>query len=65
MVELADGVVDEAPSDDGNNEEPSPANQAVVPVAMPAASTSSAARRGQLAQLTELEKRLEEEQQQT
>ena len=40
MVELADGVVDEAPSNDGNNEEPPPANQAVVPVATPAASSS-------------------------
>ena len=65
MVELADGLVDEAPSDGGNNEEPPPANQAVVPVAMPAASSSSAARWAQLAQLTELEKRLKEEQRQT
>ena len=65
MVELADGVVDEASSDDGNNEEPLPAIQAVVPVATPAASAGSAARRAQLAQLTELEKRLEEEQRQT
>jgi hypothetical protein len=56
MVELADGVVDEASSDGGNNEEPRPANQAVVPVATPAASSSSAVRRAQLAQLTELEK---------
>ena len=31
MVELADGVVDEAPSDDGNNEDPPPANQVVAP----------------------------------
>ena len=65
MVELADGVVDEAPSDDGYNEEPPPANQAVVPVATPAASSSSAARWAQLAQLTEIEKRLKEEQRQT
>ena len=49
MVELADVVVDEAPSDDGNNEEPPPANQAVVPVATLAASSSSVARRAQLA----------------
>ena len=61
MVELADGVVDEAPSDDGNNEEPPPANQVVAPPPNPAALSSSAARRAQLAQLTELEKRLEEE----
>jgi len=65
MIELVDGVVDEAPSDDGNNEEPPPANQEVVPVATPAASSISAARRAQLVQLTELEKRLEEEQRQT
>ena len=57
MVELADGVVDEAPSDDGNNEEPPPANQVVAPPPNPAASSSSAARRAQLAQLTELEKK--------
>jgi len=65
MVELADGVVDEAPSDDGNNEEPPPANQVVASPPNPAASSSSMARRAQLAQLTELEKRLEEERRQT
>ena len=65
MVELADGVVDEAPSDDGNNEEPPPVNQVVAPPPNPAASSSSAARWAQLAQLTELEKRLEEERRQT
>jgi hypothetical protein len=42
-VTLADGAVDEAPSDDGNDEEPALANQVVVPVANPAASSSSAA----------------------
>ena len=65
MVELADGVVDEAPSDDENNEEPPPANQVVAPPPNPAALSSSAARRAQLAQLTELEKRPEEERRQT
>ena len=65
MVELADGVVDEAPSDDGNNEEPPPANQAAVPAANPAASAGSAARQAQLARLKELETRLDEEHRQT
>ena len=65
MVELADGAVDEALSDDGNNDEPPPANQVAAPPPNPAASSSSAARRAQLAQLTELEKRLEEECRQT
>jgi len=65
MVELADGVVDEAPSDDGNNEEPPPANLVVAPPPNPAASSSSTARRAQLVQLAELEKRLEEERRQT
>jgi hypothetical protein len=61
IVELADEVVEEAPSDDGNNEEPPPANQVVVPPPNTAASSSSTVRWAQLAQLTELEKRLEEE----
>ena len=65
MVELADGVVDEAPSDDGNNEEAPPVNQVVAPPPNPAASSSSTMRRAQLAQLAELEKRLEEERRQT
>ena len=61
MVELADGVVDEVPSDDGNNEEPPPANLVVAPPPNPAASSSSTTRWAQLVQLTELEKKLEEE----
>jgi hypothetical protein len=61
MVELVDGAVDEAPSDDGNNEEPPPANQVVAPPPNPAASSSSTTRRAHLVQLTELEKKLEEE----
>ena len=65
MVELADGVVDEAPSDDGNNEEPPPTNQAVVPTANPAASAASAARQAQLAQLKELQAKLDEQRWQT
>ena len=63
--QLANGVVDEAPSDDGNNEEPPPANQVVASPPNPAASSSTTARQAQLAQLTELEKRLEEERRQT
>ena len=46
MVELADGAIDDAPSDDGNNEGPPPANQAAVPAANPAASAGTAARPG-------------------
>ena len=65
MVELADGVVYEAPSDDGNNEEPPPANQVVPPPPNPAASSSSTAQQAQLAQIAELKKRLEEEHRQT
>ena len=65
MVELVDGAVDEAPSDDGNNEEPPPANLVVAPPPNPAASSCSMVRRAQLTQLTELEKRLKEENQQT
>jgi len=61
MVELADGAIDDAPSDNENNEEPPPSNKAVVPAANPAASSSSAARQAQLAQLKELETRLDEE----
>ena len=65
MVELADGAIDDAPSDGGNNEEPPQANQAVVPTANPAASAGSVARQAQLVQLTKLETRLDEERQQT
>ena len=74
MVELADGAVEEASSDNGNHREPPPANQVVAPPPVnqvvapppkPAASSSSTARRAQLAQLTELEKKLEEDRRQT
>ena len=70
MVKLADGAVVEASSDDGDRREPPPANQVVapppanqgaVPPPNPAASSGSASRQEQLAQLTELEKNLEEE----
>ena len=49
MVELADGAVNEAPSDDGNYEEPPPANQVVLATANLAVSAGSAARQAQLA----------------
>ena len=65
MVELADGAVDEAPSDDRSNEEPPPANQVVAPPPNPAASSSSAARQAQLAQLKELQAKLDEQRQRT
>ena len=44
MVELADGAIDDAPSDGDNGEEHPPANQVVVPPVNPAASSSSAVR---------------------
>ena len=74
MAELADGAVEEASSDDGNRIEHPPANQVVapppaiqgaVPPPNPAASSSLASRQAQLAQLTKLEKKLEEEWRQT
>ena len=74
MVELADGAVQETSSNDGDRREhppanqvvaPPPANQGAVPPPNPAASSSSASRQAQLAQLTELEKKLEEERRQT
>jgi hypothetical protein len=66
MVELAEGQIDDAPSDDRNNTANPPANPAVVPAApRPAASASSVVRRAQLAQLQELEAKLEEEHWQT
>jgi hypothetical protein len=64
MVELADGQIDDTPSDGKNGEENPPANQVVVPPANPAASTSSAARQAQLTQLKELEAKLDEERRQ-
>ena len=58
MVELEDGQIDDALSDDENDV----ANPVVVPAApRPAASASSAVWQAQLAQLQELEAKLEEE----
>ena len=65
MAELADGQIDDAPSDDGNDAVNPPANAVVVPAANLATSTRSAARQAQLAQLQELEAKLKEERRQT
>ena len=65
MVELADGQIDDMPSDGNNGEENPPANQVVVPPANQATSTSSTVRQAQLAQLKELETKLDEERRQT
>ena len=54
MVEMAVGAIDDAPSDDDNGEKNRPANPVVVPPTNPAASTSSAVRHAQLAELKEL-----------
>ena len=65
-VELADGQIDDALSDNNNGAANPPANQTVVPAApRPATSASSAVRQAQLAQLQELEGKLEEECRQT
>ena len=65
MVELADGQIDDAPGNDGNGEADPQANQAVVPVATPSSSSSLAARQAQLAQLKELQAKLNEQRRQT
>jgi hypothetical protein len=65
MVELANEAIDDAPNDDENNKEPPPTKQTVVPAANPVALAGSAARQAQLAQLKELETRLDEERRQT
>ena len=74
MVKLADGAVEKASSNDGDRREhppanqvvaPPPANRGVVPLPNPTASSSSVSRQAQLAQLTELKKKLEEERRQT
>ena len=61
MVELTDGQIDDAPNDDGNGGADAQANQAVVPAANPSSSSSSAARQAQLAQLKELQAKLDEQ----
>ena len=61
MVQLADGQEDNAPGDDGNGGADAQANQLVVPAAAPSSSSSSAARQAQLAQLKELQAKLDEQ----
>jgi len=58
MVQLADGQEDNAPGDDGNGGADAQANQPVVPLAAPS-SSSSAACQAQLAQLNELQAKLD------
>jgi len=65
MTELADGQNDNAPGNDENGGVDVLANQEVVPVATPSSSSSSAARQAQLAQLKELQAKLDEQRRQT
>ena len=65
MVQLAEGQNDNAPGNDGNGEADAQANQPVVPAAAPSSSSSSAARQAQLAQLKELQAKLDEQRRQT
>ena len=53
------------PGDDEDSGEDAQANQEVVPAATPSSSSSSAARQAQLAQLKELQARLDEQRRQT
>jgi hypothetical protein len=61
MVQLADGQQDNAPGDDGNGGADAQANQLVVPPASPSSSSISAARQAQLAQLKDLQAKLDEQ----
>ena len=61
MVELADGQNDNAPGNDGNGGADAQANQLVVPATTPYSSSSSVARQAQLAQLKELQAKLDEQ----
>jgi len=65
MVQLTDGQEDNAPGDDGNGGADAQANQPVVPAAAPSSSSSLAARQAQLAQLKELQAKLDEQRRQT
>jgi len=64
MVDLADEQNDNAPSNDGDGGADTRAKQPVVPPAAPS-SSSSAARQAQLAQLNELQAKLDEQRRQT
>ena len=65
MVQLADGQNNGAPGNDGNGGADAQANQDVVLVATPSSSSSSAAWQAQLAQLKELQAKLDEQRRQT
>ena len=65
MVQLADGQEDNTPDDDGNGGADAQANQPVAPAVAPSSSSSSAARQAQLAQLKELQAKLDEQRRQT
>ena len=65
MVELAEGQIDDAPGNNRNGGADAQANQPVVPAAAPSSSSSSAARQAQLAQLKELQAKLDEQRRQT
>jgi hypothetical protein len=65
MVELADGQIDDAPGKDGNGGADPQANQAVVLAANHSSSSSSVVRQAQLAQLKELQAKLDEQRQHT
>ena len=59
MVQLGDGQDDNAPGDDGNGGADAQANPPVMPPAAPSSSSSSATRQAQLAQLKELQAKLD------
>ena len=63
MADLADEQYDNAPGDDGDGGVDSQANQPVGPPAAPSSLSSSAARQAHLAQLNELQAKLDEQRQ--
>ena len=65
MVELVDGQIDDALGNDGNGGADAQTNQVVVPAATLSCSSSSAVRQAQLAQLKELQAKLDEQHRQT
>ena len=65
MVQLENEQDDNAPGDDGNGGADVQANQPVVPPAAPSSSSSSAVRQAQLAQLKELQAKLDKRRRQT
>ena len=65
MADLADEQNDNAPSDDGDGGADAQANRPVVPPTAPSFSSSSVTRQAQLAQLKELQAKLDEQRWQT